>query len=470
MTGANKLWNLVIITADDLNADSMGWMGSTVGATPNIDAFAATCQQFRNCHTPVPICQPSRSVLMTGRWPHRNGASSFGPIRADATTLTEVMRGAGYFTAAINKIHHMMPPQKFEWDLKLEGSGKNPIALRDHFEQCLAAAAEKPFFINANSTDPHGPFATEQMKARGPKQGRSRPTEIVAPVTPFSESEIVIPPFLEDLPEIRQEIARYFSVVRRFDQSFGQLIDTLKAAGRMDDTVILFVSDHGISMPFSKATLYRHATWTPVLLRWPNMPKAGPNHDMVSSIDIMPTILDLLGLPAPDGIDGRSWLPRLRGELPGSDDAFTQIDAVNSGRKFPSRCIRTKTRAYIWNAWADGKTRFRIGTGSMRKRLSWKAIVEAAANNSKIKARVNHFLYRCPEEFYDAEKDPDERHNLIDDPRYRFEIEKMKALLQQHLDRTDDPLAGRFRRAQRPLVKAILRTRFRIARKISHRD
>lgn len=404
--------NLLIITADDLNADSARWMGSRAGATPNIDNFAATAAQFRNCHTVIPICQPSRSALMTGRYPHRNGASGFGPIRSDVPTLPEILRANGYFTAAINKIKHMAPPEKFPWDLALDGSGKSPNELRAHFAQCLTAANKsgKPFFINANSTDPHGPF----------------PDDI-----PYDESKIDIPPFLEDLPEVRREIAQYFSNVQRLDRSVGEILDAVKD---VDDTIILFFSDHGMPMPFSKAVLYRYATWTPVLLRGA---KIDNRDDLVSNIDIMPTVLDLLGLTKPDDMDGKSWLePQPR------DHVFTQVDTVNSGREFHSRCVRSKTRAYIWNPWADGRTEFRIG--AMSKRASWHAIVEAAKRDPKIKARFEHFLYRCPEEFYDEERDPNERTNLIGDSEYKIDIDHFKALLADHMEKTGDPLLEKF--------------------------
>ncbi|SRR5581483_11527811 len=406
--------NLLIITADDLNADSTGWMGSRAGATPNIDKFAASATQFRNCHTVIPICQPSRSAFLTGRYPHRNGASGFGPVRADVPTLTEILRAHGYFTAAINKIKHMAPPEKFPWDLALDGSGKDPSALRAQCEQCLDAARKsgKPFFINANSTDPHGPFPDDDL---------------------YDESKIDIPPFLEDLPEVRREIAQYYSNVRRLDQSVGEILDVV---GNVDDTIILFFSDHGMPMPFSKAVLYRYATWTPVLLR---SRKIDNSDALVTNIDIMPTVLDLLGLTKPDGMDGESWLktqPR--------DHIFTQVDTVNSGREFHSRCIRSKTRAYIWNPWADGKTEFRIG--AMSKRASWHAIVEAAERDPKLKARVEHFIYRCPEEFYDEERDPDERINLIDDPAYKIDIDHFKELLADHMKKTGDPLLAKFPR------------------------
>lgn len=422
--------NLLIITADDLNADSAGWMGSRAGATPKIDNFAASAQQFRNCHTVIPICQPSRSALMTGRYPHRNGASGFGPIRGDVPTLTEILRANGYFTAAINKIKHMAPPEKFPWDLALDGSGKSPNQLRSHFEQCLEAARKsgKPFFINANTTDPHGPFPDDDL---------------------YDESKIDIPPFLEDLPEVRREIAQYFSNVRRCDRSVGEILDALTG---IDDLIVLFLSDHGMPMPFSKAVLYRYATWTPVLLRGAKIDPPSQdygaagnrisNDDLAVNIDIMPTVLDLLGLTKPDGMDGRSWLQ----ETEPRDYIFTQVDTVNSGREFHARCVRTKTRAYIWNPWADGKTEFRIG--AMSKRASWHAIVKAGERDRKIKARVEHFLFRSAEEFYDEERDPNERANLIGDPACKIDIDHLKSLLAEHMEKTGDPLLEKFRRSR----------------------
>ncbi len=446
---AAKPLNILIITADDMNADSTGWMGSKLGATPDIDAFAATCHQFRNCHVSAPICQPSRSALMTGRVPHRNGALGFNPIRLDVPTMTEVMGSNGFFTAAINKTGHMMPRSKFNWDLILEGSGKNPKALREHLEQCIKVAAEtgKPFFINANATDPHRPFAgnataegDEEALPRGKKAKKNQAA--ASPVKMFAESEVPVPSFLEDIPGVRKEVAQYFSSVRRLNESFRELLAALKAAGHWDDTVIVFLSDHGMSFPYSKATLYRNGTWSPVLLRWPGMGKPVVNTDMVSSVDIMPTVLDLCGVKKPDGLDGVSWLPIIRGEQKGPAHVFTHVNTVSSGKSFPGRCVRTATRAYIWNSWPDGKIQFHVEAMSG---LSWAAMVEAAKQNPKIKPRVDHFSLRCAEEFYNEENDPDERRNLIDDPKYKTEIAAMKKLLLAHMEQTNDPLLGQFR-------------------------
>ena len=440
-----KPMNLLIITADDMNADSWGGGGNKLGATPVLDAFAATCYKFEQCHVSAPICQPSRSALMTGRVPHRNGALGFNPIRLDVPTLTEVMGSNGYFTAAINKTMHMAPKQKFKWDLSMDGSGKNPPAMRADFEHCLQAAATngKPFFINANITDPHRPFAgsrggnDEEGGGPGKKTTANEAQAMLVPIYP--ESEVTVPAFLEDIPGVRKEVAQYFSSVRRLDQTFAGLLGALKASGQEDNTVMVFLSDHGMSFPYSKATIFRNGTWSPRLFHWPGMGKPTVNHnDMVSSVDIMPTVLDLMSIAKPAGMDGRSLVSLFKGESqPGRDHVFTHVNTVNSGKSFAGRSVRTKTQAYIWNAWPDGKTKFKV---EAMGGLSFKAMAVAAERDPKIKARVEHYLFRTPEEFYDEEKDPDERHNLIGKAECQADIARMRRLILVEMERTDDPL------------------------------
>lgn len=413
--------NLLLITADDLNADSMGWMGSKAGATPRIDAFAATCHRFEQLHVSVPICQPSRAAFMTGRVPHRNGALGFHPVRSDVPTLPVILQAKGYFLAAINKLKHMEPKDRFPWDLALDGSGKNPGQLRAHVEQCLKAAAEKkkPFFLNANITDPHRPF----------------------PAQP--EASAPLPSFLENVPDVRREVGQYFAGVRRFDESFGEILAGLKASGQEDRTLVAFLSDHGMAFPFSKATVYRNGTWTPLLLRWPGMGAPAVNRDLVSSVDLLPTILDVLGVEKPAGLDGRSLLPLLKGEpQEGRDHVVTHVNTVSSGAAFTQRCVRTKTRSYLWHGWPDGRRSFKVESMSG---LTFKALAAAGEKDPAIKARVEQYLHPAPEALYDLEKDPDERVNLVADPRYRADLDGLRRLLLSHMERTADPQLPAFR-------------------------
>jgi N-sulfoglucosamine sulfohydrolase len=244
---------------------------------------------------------------------------------------------------------------------------------------------------------------------------------------------------------VRREVAEYYTGVRRFDQSFAAVLATLKAAGRADDTLIVFLSDHGMSFPFSKATVYRNGTWSPVLLRWPGMPAAVAHEEYVGSVDLMPTVLELLGVARPEGLDGRSWVPLLRGESqPDRDHVVTHVNTVSSGRSFPQRCVRTKTRSLMFHGWADGETRFRVEAMSGR---SYNALAAAAKSDARIKARVDQFVVGVPLSLFDLEKDPDERTNRVADPQYRADVDRLAKLLLEHMERTADPQLDAFRKA-----------------------
>lgn len=434
--------NVVIITADDMNGDSAGWMGNKLGLTPRLDEFAAGCHRFVNCHVSAPICQPSRQALMTGRVPHRSGGLGFNPIRPDVPTLVTVLAAQGYFTAAINKVVHMAPTQAFPWSETRDGSGKNPKAIRAHVAECLARAADarKPFFINVNITDPHRPFpgsANEEKKAGAKKA--------LAAVKAVSRDEVQVPSFLEDLPDIRTEVAQYYTAIRRFDVSFGEILAELAERGRLDDTVIVFLSDHGMSFPFSKATVWRNGTWSPVLVRTPGSTAPLKHEEMLSSVDLMPTLLELLEVAPPDGLDGRSWLPLLRGgRQPEREHVFTHVNTVSSGKSFPQRCVRTARHALMFHAWSDGTTRLKVEAMSG---LSYNALAAAAKSDARIDARLAQYIVGTPLAFFDIEADPDERANRIGDPRWRAEAERLAGLLDKHMEATSDPQLAAFRQA-----------------------
>ncbi len=416
--------NLLLITADDLNGDSMGWTGQTAIATPALDRLAATSHRFVNAHVTAPICQPSRAALMTGRVPHRSGALGFDPVRHDVPTLVEVLRAHGYFTAAINKLRHLQPASKFPWDLALHGSGRRPHAAAIQVARCLAAArrAGRPFFVNVNLTDPHRPF-----------RHHARP----------AWRALRVPAFLEDLPPIRAELAAYLGSVRRLDAGVGAVLATLAAAADADDTVVVFLSDNGMSFPFAKATVYANGTWAPVLLRHAALPPPATHTELVSSVDLMPTVLALLGVPAPDGMDGRSWGPLLHGvPEPGRDLVVTHVQTVRSGAAFPQRCVRTRTRSLIYHGWSGGTVRFAAEPLAGR---SFAALHRTARHDPRVAQRVRQLRAGAPLALYDLERDPGERRNLLHVPAYRGDVARLAAALLAHMERTGDPELAGFR-------------------------
>jgi N-sulfoglucosamine sulfohydrolase len=426
-----KPLNLLLITADDMNADSAGWNGCSLGATPNLDEFAKTAHRFVNGHVTVPICQPGRSALMTGRVPHRNGALGFNPISRDVPTLVEILRDQGYYTAAIAKAVHMAPPDKFPWhEVGGQALGKQPTNFAESFRGMLEHAAEKqmPFFINANICDPHRPFINGNGKKRND-------TEELDGVRIFQPEEITVPAFLEDIPAVRTEVAQYYSNVSRFDVTFGLLMKELTAKGRDSDTIVVFMSDHGMSFPFSKATVYRNGTWSPILIRIPGIGNPTEHPEFVSSVDAMPSILELLGVDPPVGMDGRSWVPLLRGESqPDRDFVVTHVNTVSSSKSFAQRCIRTKDHSLMFHAWA-GKDSFRVEAMSG---LSFPAMNKSVDEN--IRARVAQLTDGETWMLFDVKADPSERKNLARDPNYAQDFDSLLQKLLNHMKKTDDPL------------------------------
>lgn len=438
--------NLLLITADDMNADSPGWMGSTLSATPNLDQLASTCHRFVNNHVTAPICQPSREAILTGLVPHHSGALGFNPVKPGTPTLVTILQAAGYYAAAINKTLHMKPIACFPWDDALEGSGKNPPLLREHFETTLqhATAAKKPFFINVNIQDPHRPFPGSNAKDEEEGTGK-------AAAKPFNQmrfyrpEEIKVPDFLEDIPPVRKEIAQYFTAVARLDIALKGVLDALTASGHDGDTLVLFMSDHGMSFPFSKATVYFNGTRSPVLLKYPGMPTATRHEELLSSVDILPTLLDLLKVSHPKDLDGRSWLPLLRGETQAARDyVITHVNTVSSGKSLAQRCIRTKDWALIFHAWPDGTAKFRV---EAMGGITFKALETAGKTDERIAARVKQLRVGEPQMFFNQQTDPAERTNLIYAANLKSEIERLAKLLLGHMEKTNDPETANFKKA-----------------------
>ena len=180
---------------------------------------------------------------------------------------------------------------------------------------------------------------------------------------------------------------------------------------------------------------------------------------LVSTLDFTPTLLDAAGLPAIPDIDGRSFLPAMKGaKMSGWDRVFTFYNATSGNLWVPMRCIRTKDRSYIWNAWSDGQTQYRAENMAG---LTWKAMLAAAQSDPALKARTDFYLYRVPEEFYDLTGDRFERQNLIHDPSRQAEIASLRQELLALLQRTGDPLAEAFAQRDKPEILAAAKQKLR---------
>lgn len=441
--------NVLLLLADDMNYNTIGCFDCPVdNISPNLDRLAAQGIRFDNAHVTIAVCQPSRQCLLTGLYPHHNGALGFDPIREDVTTLPEVLRAHGYFNGIIGKTKHCMPEHKFAWDFfrnvqnPENNFGRSPYIYgreaADFFRQ--AKETGRPFFLMANSHDPHRPFAgseDELVKFWGFHTYASRY---------YTPEEAWVPGFLPDLPDIRKELSQYYSSCHRCDESLGAVLDALDESGMADDTLVIFMSDNGMAFPFSKANCYLNSTKTPLIARWPgHIPAGAWNHeDYIAGVDYTATVLEALGLEDELETDGRSYLSLLLGQRQADrDTVFTQFNTTAAKGSFPMRCIQSKQFGYIFNAWADGETLYK---NESKSGLTYKAMKAGAEHDPALAERVAFFDYRCREEFYDFSGDPDALNNLIDDPDCQVRIQVFRRRLLAFLEESEDPVLPDFQK------------------------
>ena len=436
--------NLLLITADDLDCSAIGFVSDPpIALTPNLDALAE--RSFRLIHNRAvsAICMPSRTAMLSGRVPHKSGAKGFLPVAFGVPTLVTQLRSVGYYTACLHKVNHMQPARAFPWDFQFTQENRHTKAQAQALELAIAEARTlgMPFFINCNLDDPHRPFyGSPEAAARD--QSFSGPYAIEAPVTP---EEVVVPPHLDDLPEVRTELAQYWSSVRRMDKTLGNVLAALEKSGAAEDTAVMFCADHGMPFPFAKATCYDHGTRIPALVSWPGLGTIRTIDSLTVNTDITPTILDLLDVDALPESDGQSWLPLLTGDrVAGRDFIVTQIDHVVSGVNYGTRAIQTGTHSLVFEAWSDNVLERRIEAMSG---LTFNAMKKAAETDPAIAARIEQYVFGIPLAFYDLVADPGQRRNRIDDPACADEIARLKERLLAEMVRTGDPLEPHFRAA-----------------------
>ena len=249
--------NVLLITVDDMNYNSKDFLSKEDPLTPNIDSLRKDSLLFRDSFVTIAVCQPSRSVLMTGKYPSHNGAEGFEAIFPETVTLSKILHEKGYHTGIIGKESHIAPKESFCWDEYIrtyceeEGWGRDPEVYGKYTRQVIRNAKKegKPFFLMANSHDPHRPYAGSEDEISF--FGKNLPFEEL-----YTKENVQVPGFLPDLEEIRIETAQYLNSVHRADQCVGEILNALKEENAYNDTIITFLSDNGMAMPFAKANCY----------------------------------------------------------------------------------------------------------------------------------------------------------------------------------------------------------------------
>ena len=422
--------NVLFVAVDDLN-HSVGCYGHPVVRTPNIDRLARRGLCFDRAYCQFPVCNPSRSSLLTGLRPDSTGIlDNRTPLRSrlpDVVTLPQLFRESGYFTARLGKIFHS--PGKMDdskaWDVTFDprttqvgrrGQGRNLTGGvvkwcrwlaaegtdRDQQDGQIAAEAvrlleqkrDESFFLGVGFHKPHDPFIVPKRyfdmypleKLTPPRDPQdATPLHRLAIGSSWKES------FDRFTDRERREFMRaYYAGVSFIDAQLGEILDALDRLGLADDTIVVFFGDHGYQLGehgwWNKSTLYEPSTRAPLLVAVPGVTAGAARCDrFVEFVDIYPTLAELCSLSAPAGLEGKSFRPLLsEPDLAWKQAAFTQVQRGAVAGK----AVRTQRWRYI--EWDGG--------------------------NAGV-------------ELYDHENDPGEYYNLGDDPDYAQVRKELRALI-----------------------------------------
>jgi N-sulfoglucosamine sulfohydrolase len=352
-------------------------------------------------------------------------------------------------------VSHSTPYHPYPWDLVLDtlpdggkAHVKDPASYGESTARGIRAARSegKPFCLMVNIADPHKPFYAEG------KRGETIPDPHV-PSRVFTPDEPPTPGFLFEDPVVSKELSHYYSSVRRADDGVGHILEALEDSGQADATLVMFLSDHGMPLPFAKTQVYHHSTHTPLIFRWPGVTKAGALDDrhMVSAVDLLPTLLDVVGIAHPEGIDGRSFAPPLRGETQdGRELVIKEYNENAGGSRDPMRAVETKRHLYIFNPWSNGQ---RVMATATTGTPTYRRMAELAETDETLAARHDLYQHRVVEELYDVRSDPDCLVNLIDSPAQQRELARLREALEAWMVETGDHMLDVFRTREDPAVR-----------------
>lgn len=412
--------NIVLIIGDDISPEDLGCYGNKRIRTPNLDRLAQEGLQFSRFFVTSSSCSPSRTSLLTGRYPHNTGAAELHtPLPAYLTYFPEVLKKEGYYTALLGKWHEG-PETKRAYDLLKAGEKENGSGGEDQWLATLRnRPKDKPFFFWLAPFDAHRDWSADPS---------TRPHD--------PDKDVAVPETLVDAPGTREDLAAYYNEIGRLDHHLGDFMAELNRQGIADNTLVIFLADNARPFPGSKTRLTDRGLRSPLLMRWPKgIPKHGKTDALVSSIDLAPTLTALAGAPAPASFQGKSFAPLLT--KPGGTFRRCVFGEHNwHDYEAWERSVRTGDFLYILNLRPDLDNGGPIDANQSPAAHDLKA-AKAEHHLSDLQSDV--FLKpRAKEEFYDLKKDPGQRRNLVLEEAYASKLREARLLLRNWQEETGD--------------------------------
>ena len=410
------LLNIVVVICHDLG-QHLGCYGVQDVRSPNIDVFADSAIRFENSFCTAPQCSPSRAALWTGRFAHANGVvglthSDFAnDLNPDETHLVQILRGAGYETRLFGIQHGARTAERCGYEHTRAGGPCEKVA--GDFVEFMSQRenTDQPLFAQIGFFEPHRPFPHDDVE-------------------PLRQDQLTVPDYLPDIPEVREDLADIEASIASADRAFGRIVESIRSSSIAENTLIMFTADHGIAFPHAKMTLYDPGIEVPLIMSMPGLTGGVVHQDMISNVDVMPTLLDFVGLPCPENLHGRSFHGLL------TDGDYAPNEVIFAEKTYhtyydPMRAVRTNRWKLIAN--------FEFAP--------WQETSPDYSNNAKGYVEVSKALnppynmrYHPPFELYDLESDPYEQHNLADEPDLRATRDELVCALRKWMEDTGDPL------------------------------
>ncbi len=417
--------NILWITCEDASPN-LGCYGDPYAITPNLDRLAERGFRFTNAYSHAGVCAPSRSGLITGMYPSSIGSHHMRCL----TTLPdmikcfpEYLRQAGYYCSNNVKTDYNFEESPQTWDESSRTA---------HWRN---RSSDQPFFSVFNFVETH------ESKYRAPEDQFHRLTRYLTPEQRHAPMKATIPPYMPDTPLIRREWARYNDLMTAMDYRAGELLDQLKEDGLDDNTIVFFFSDQGVGLPRTKQWIYDSGMKVPLIVYFPEKYRhlapgiPGSTVDqLISFVDLAPTVLNLAGVRIPDYIQGKPFLgkkaaePRkyVYGIRDRMDERYDMVRAVRDKEFKYYRNYMPHLPHWPWLEFME-----RLDTSKEWRRLDAEGKLDGA-----------HAFFIAPakpvEELYDIQNDPDELNNLAADPQYADVLNRMRKAHLQWVKETRD--------------------------------
>lgn len=430
--------NILLIVSED-NGPDLGCYGVKEVTTPHLDKLASQGVLFENAYVPYSVCSPSRGTIYTGLYPHQNGQIGLATHKfrmyQEFKTLPVFMKEAGYTTGCLGKIH-VNPESAIPFDFRaIKGANFGKKNLKKYAEEAgkFMSSSEKPFFFMVNYPDAHYPL---QKQVEGMPKNPMNGDDLSGSLSFVGA----------DSERLREYTANYYNSMNRLDESVGMLLEELENSGKADNTIIIYLGDHGAQFSRGKCSNYEAGLKIPLIIKQPNSTiKGHRNTDLVNTIDLLPTILEMAGTSIQEDLPGKSVYPLIQDKNASNNRDYLFADGNGSSvlLYYPRRSVRGKRFKLIHNLLHEKENPKYHFYETHKNGHFDGGTEEAEILNSSNEVIEAYKVWRNPPQYelYDLKNDPYEFKNLSNNPEYKETLDRLVTELERWQKETKDPLA-----------------------------